>query len=149
MATTWYVIAHRAGARIVERRPDAELTLFEEIHHDRGRLKSGEIDTDGPGASFESHRGGVHAMTKSQSAHERDAFQFARDLARGLEAARNDGSFDYLVLVAEPRFLGILRGALDAPTASRISETIPRDLAQVPMHELPARLGLPATPRRG
>ncbi|MDD9935718.1 MAG: host attachment protein [Myxococcales bacterium] len=136
MATTWYVIAHRAGARIVERRRGRELSLFEEVEHDRGRLKSGELDTDAAGSAFESSREGVRAMAKKQSAHERDAHDFARDLARGLQAARNDRSFDDLVLVAEPHFLGLLRRSLDVATSGRVRYTINRDLAHVPVRDL-------------
>jgi protein required for attachment to host cells len=136
MAVTWYVIANRAGARIVQRVGYEPVTLFEEIDHQRGRLKSSELDTDRAGSAFESGRPGVHAMNTHESAHDRVAADFTRDLARGLSAARTDRSFDRLVLVAEPHLLGMLRRALDVPTASRVAWTLNRDFTHVPMRAL-------------
>ncbi|MDH5675974.1 MAG: host attachment protein [Myxococcales bacterium] len=140
MAITWYVIANRAGARILEARPDRPLRLVEVIEHESGRLKNRELDTDRAGSGYDSARAGVRAKTKSESAHEHNAADFARDLAGGLEAARNDRSFDYLVLVAEPHLLGLIRRALDVATASRVGFSINRDLTHVPLHALASQL---------
>jgi protein required for attachment to host cells len=44
------------------------------------------------------------------------------------------------VLVAEPRFLGMLRAALDDQTGALVHATVGKDFAQVPLHDLPPRL---------
>lgn len=143
MASTWIVIAHRAGARIIEYAGRSEgLSLVEEIDHAEGRLKNSELETDKPGAASEGGgKPGGHGMGNVESAHDHVAGEFARRLAQTLAAARNEHRVDALYLVAEPRFLGMLRGALDGPTAGLVRDTLPKDLARVPLHTLPKHLG--------
>jgi protein required for attachment to host cells len=45
------------------------------------------------------------------------------------------------VLVADPRFLGELRGMLDAATAALVSATLDKDLGGISNHDLPKHLG--------
>jgi protein required for attachment to host cells len=141
MAKTWVLVAHQAGARILEHGAAGDtLTLLEDIPHPTARLKSGQIDSDRAGASFESARYAKRPMEREESAHARDAANFARELVGRLEHGRVEHRYEQLVLVAEPHFLGLLRGALDVPTASRVRGTLPKNLAHVPTHELHAHL---------
>ena len=55
-------------------------------------------------------------------------------------AADARGGDGRLVLVAEPRFLGMLRGELDHVTGSMVSGTLSKDLAHVSIAELPGHL---------
>jgi protein required for attachment to host cells len=137
MAKTWVLVANQAGARIFDHPvAGAELALVEEIDHPEGRLKNSEIDTDRAGAAFESAAPGVRAMGREESAHERVAADFARALAAKLSAARNDGRFDQLLIVADPHLLGLLRRAMDVPTGSRVKRAMPKNLAHVPTHAM-------------
>jgi protein required for attachment to host cells len=147
---TWVIVSHRAGARILEHK-SAKLSLVSEIDHEAGRLKDGEINTDRPGRSYDRGNGGGNergaagpqrsAMSTEESAHEHVANMFARELADVLRQGRNDHRYARLVLVAEPRFLGMLRNALDDTTAGMVAATVGKDLAQVPLQELPGYLG--------
>jgi protein required for attachment to host cells len=47
-----------------------------------------------------------------------------------LEAGRNIGEFEQLVLVAPPDFLGLLRKAISHPTAKLVSREIGKNLTQ-------------------
>jgi protein required for attachment to host cells len=138
MSITWIVVGQRAGARILEqKRPGADLRLVSELDHPEGRLKSGEIDSDKPGTSFSSGPGpGRHPMAPEETSHDRVVANFARELAEVLTRARNEHRFDQLVLVAEPRFFGLLRGKLDDPTAAMLTGSLHKDLAHVPIHDL-------------
>jgi protein required for attachment to host cells len=80
-------------------------------------------------------------MSPEQSAHDHVATTFARELADVLRQGRNDHRFTKLVLVAEPRFLGMLREALDDTTAGMVAGTVTKDLANVALQDLPAHLG--------
>ena len=137
MKTTWVVVAHRAGARILEHRvPGKGLTLVTQVDHKEGRLKNSQINTDRPGRAFQRAGEGRSAMTTEESAHERDAASFAREVADLVHAGRTENRFSQLVLVAEPRFLGILRGALDGVTAAQVAGTVSKDLAHVEVRDL-------------
>jgi protein required for attachment to host cells len=136
MTTTWVVVAHQTGARILEHRSGfgRNLTFVSELENPDGRKRNHEIDSDRAGQSF-SRAGGAaspHAMNREHTAHEHVIEGFIRTIAEQLQRARAQGSFDDLILVAEPRFLGGLRGALDAPTAHKVVASVTKDLAAVP-----------------
>jgi protein required for attachment to host cells len=142
MKSTWIVVAHRAGARILQHMgPNQGLRLIEQVEHEAGRRRSGEIDSDRPGMAYaRAGKGGGHPMNAEQSPHEHAAEQLARTLATALSRGRNENRFDQVVLVAEPRFLGILRGTLDPVTASLVSGTVGKDLAHVETRDLAPHL---------
>jgi protein required for attachment to host cells len=127
--TTWILVAHRSGARLFENAgPGKGLKLVEAILHPEGRLKNGEIDSDKPGRAFDKVGGGRHSMSTEQEPIQRIAQIFAKQLGEKLEKGRAQNRYSKLVLVAEPRFLGELRAALDAPTAALVSATLDKDL---------------------
>ncbi len=138
MSVTWIVVGHRAGARILEHKgPGKGLRLVSDLEHEQGRLKDGEINTDRPGTSFSSGSGPRrHPMPTEETAHDHLAASFAGQLGEILSTGRTEHRFDQLVLVAEPGFLGMLHGKLDGPTAALVKDTLGKDLARVPIHEL-------------
>ncbi len=141
MANTWIVVAHRGGARLFEHKgPGKGLNLVNEIDHPAGKLKNGEIDSDRQGRAFDSRGAGRHAYEPEQLPTEHVAEQFAKQLSGLLDEARNQKRFQRLVLVAEPRFLGNLRSALNSQTASLVSATVDKDLATTEVRELPRYL---------
>jgi protein required for attachment to host cells len=137
--STWIVVAHRAGARIIEHTRSG-LQLVSEIEHAAGRLKDNEMGSDRPGRAFSSAGTGRSAYSPRETAHDHAAHTFANELAQTLRAARNEHRFERLVLVAEPRFLGMLRGALDDATAALIHDEVHKDLAHVPLHDFQSHL---------
>ncbi len=141
MPKTWFVVASRAGARILERKGRlAELSLVETLQNEAGRLKSSEIDTDRAGRSFDAVGHGRHPMEREESPHDRAAANFARELAERVLAGRNTHRFDQLVLVAEPRFLGLLRAALDHVSAGLVIESVGKDFAHLQVRDLEKHL---------
>lgn len=142
MTTTWVVIGHRAGARIFEHRgPGKGLSLIRDRQHPLGRVKESEAYADRNGRAFDSHGMGRHGYGHQESSHDRAAADLARDLADTLTAARNENRFRRLVLVAEPKFLGMMRDALDPETAKLVSSELRKDLANVDEQALPKHLG--------
>lgn len=139
MIVTWVVICHRAGARVVEHKGH-RLRLISELAHDAGRLKNRQINTDRPGRQHDRTGPGSHAFGSEESPHDHVATNFARSIAELLNSGRNEKRFVRVVLVAEPRFLGMLRAALDHVTASMVTASLSKDLAHVPVPELQSHL---------
>jgi protein required for attachment to host cells len=138
---TWILVAHRGGARLFENSgPGKGLKLVEDIPHPEGRLKSGEIDADKPGRAFDSF-GNRHGMSQEHGAADQVSLIFAKHLCDKLEKARAENRFGRLVLVAEPRLLGELRGALDKPTTALVCATLDKNLAGVENSDIPQHLG--------
>lgn len=126
--TTWILVAQRSGARIFEHEaPGAGLQLVNTILHEDGRLRDGELSADRPGGSVDRNSHGQHSMQSEESPHERVIADFVRSLAKMLEGARVEQRYSKLVLVAEPRMLGQLREALDAPTSALVIGSLDKD----------------------
>jgi len=141
MASNWIVVASRTGARILATPAESQQGLQEvmSFSNEAGRLRNHEIDADRPGAA----RFGVSsgAFEQHEDAHFRQAKSFASELAAHLEHQRTEHAFDGLVLVAEPRFLGLLNGELSEQTARRVQKTIGKDLTHVQTPDIEAHLG--------
>jgi protein required for attachment to host cells len=144
MTNTWILVAHDAGARMFESRgPGKGLNLVETIEHPEGRLRDRDIVSDRPGRSFRKDSGDPRraSMSRSEGPHDRAVADFARALADKLKHARVENQYERLVLVAPPRFLGLLRSSLDGPTAQLVVGSIDKDLASSKEGELIEHLG--------
>jgi protein required for attachment to host cells len=142
MTTTLVVVADRTHARfLVHAGPGKDLEPSGTMDNPAGRKLDQEIDSDRPGRVHDRHGGAPHALEREEPPHERAARDFARGVAAHVERARNDGRFNDLVLVAEPRFLGMLREALDPVSAKHIRGTVGKDLVHTEIRDLPPHLG--------
>lgn len=142
--TTWVVVAHQAGARFMEHKSGfgRHLNLVRELEHPDGRKRNHEIDSDRPGEASPGRGGSSRrGMAHEQTAHEHVVGVFANTIASELSKARSDGAFDSLILVAEPGFLGILREALDKPTAAVVVDSVNKNLAIERPNEVAQHLG--------
>jgi protein required for attachment to host cells len=141
MNTTWILTANRSGATLFEGDGKGNaIHRLQDIPYPKGRLQNKDIDTDKPGRAFDSLGQGRHGMSTQHEPTEEVAAQFARILAELLNKGRTTHAYDKLVLVAEPRFLGILRAALDSHTAALVVKTVHKDLPEVEEKELASYL---------
>jgi protein required for attachment to host cells len=131
MKITWVLIAHRGGARVFENKgPGKGLLLLRDIPHPEGKLKSKDLGTDEPGRSFDSH-GARHSFEQEVGPAAHVIEVFARQIAGILEEGRVGHRYGRLVLVAEARFLGILRATLSRETSTLVTATVNKDLGHV------------------
>lgn len=143
MAKAWIIVAHEAGARLFESEGRGTgLSLIEEIDHPEGRQRDRELASDRPGRSFRKSSGDPRraSMGASEGPHERTVADFSRALAQKLEQGRVQNKYQRLVLVAPPKFLGILRSALDSSTARLVVGSLDKDLASAKEADLVERL---------
>ncbi len=144
MATTWILVAHDAGARVFENHgPNKGIQEVETVEHPEGRERDRDLVSDRPGRSFRKNSGDPRraAMSQSVGPHERAVSAFAKSLAEELRSARVQNRFERLVLVAPPKFLGLLRSSLDGPTSQLVVGSIDKDLANSSNAELVKHLG--------
>ena len=144
MDSTWIVVAHEAGARFFENHGRGTgLELVEEIEHADGRARDRDMASDRPGRSFRKTSGDPSraSMGQSEGPHDRAVSDFARAVAEKLKDARMQNRYKRLVLVAPPRFLGLLRSSLDGPTAQLVMASLDKDLAASNRDEIVERLG--------
>jgi protein required for attachment to host cells len=127
--STFILVANRTLATIFASHGQHEpLQIAEQIENPRGRLQSSELEEDRPGRSFDRGGHGRHALSSEESARDRVEHNFAGQIAELLEQRRNEGVFDQLVLIAGPKFLGMLREAISEPTRKLIKAELNKEL---------------------
>lgn len=139
---TWILVADGARARLLRNDgPGRGITVAGDREFIGTRLKSRELGTDRPGRAFDRAGEGRHAMEPPTDPHRHAEQEFARSMARMLEDGANRESYDRLVLVAPPRALGDLRGALSGTVRDRVIAELNRDLTTAGLDEVAAALG--------
>ncbi len=84
-----------------------------------------------------------HSREKTSEGHEdRGEHDFARKLVGELETGRQQGTFERLVLVAPPKFLGQLRSELQAPLAACVVRSVDHDYTKMSEGELAKHVDL-------
>ncbi len=142
MAVTCVLVAHDAGARWFDNRgPGKGLVQRGEVEFEDGRRHHGELAADRPGSSAGRAGGGRHSYAPSRDARDVACAHFATELAADLARDFRAGSFARLVLVAPPRFLGVLKAALDPLLDRALLATLAKDLPRASTDELIVQLG--------
>jgi protein required for attachment to host cells len=141
--TEWALIADAQHSRVLARAVPAgrwaELTERAiEISNPRSRDRG----TDRPGRGQESATTARHAIEPRSDPHREAKRAFAHHLAESLEAAATDGSYDRLILVAPPPFLGDLRAALLDRARASVVGSLDKDLTRMPLAEIVEHLEL-------
>ncbi len=145
MKLTWLVVADNSKARIFS--VDSRIGPIEEIEsivHTEARLPERNMTSDLPGRSNGKGGGGGHAYQDEVSPKQQENINFARKIASQLDAARKDGKFKQLMLVAAPGFLGGLRSQLTAQTQKLVCFELAKNISHLNAKEirehLPERL---------
>ena len=111
------------------------------------RLARRELGTDAPGRIFPraSRGSGPKVTARSSAGSDKDPRaaeqqRFAKRIAMRLDRERQAGRLDNLLLIVEPKFLGLLREQLSAATRRRVRWEHPRDLVRADDKRLAAAL---------
>lgn len=133
--TTYIVVADAARARVFTR--DAlKLEEKESLVHAEGRLHEGDLVTGTTGGVDESTSHTRRASRGDSVALDHESEIFAKQVAERIYKARVDNSMDKLILVAPPRFLGVLRDKLDGPSSKLIIHTLDKDLSKSSLSDI-------------
>ncbi|MGR2738430.1 host attachment protein [Billgrantia sp. Q4P2] len=133
--TTYIVVADAARARVFTREA-LKLEERESLVHAEGRLHEGDLVTGATGSVDESMAHTRRASRGDSVALDHEAEIFAKQIAERIYKARVDNSLDKLILVAPPRFLGVLRDKLDGPSSKLIIHTLDKDLSKAPLNDI-------------
>jgi len=109
----WVVVADEFQAAVYKRaKKYSELRPVFDLKNEIAREKLENLISDRGGRGFDSHGQGSHTYAKEKSDPRAQSYQaFARQIADDLRSRRQHAD-DGLVVVAAPRFLGVLRTAL-------------------------------------
>lgn len=128
----YYLVANRLEANIYRSAPGVKFKFLERLKNESGRLMESELDSDSPGTGWSSAGKGKirHSLDRSFHHHEKVLLDFAKTIADYLEGAANEDRFGELVLVCDPHFLGVLRGALATNVKKLVRHEINREYLQ-------------------
>lgn len=129
---SWVLVADSSRAILYEAPTKAApLQQREVLVHPEGRLHNGDLVSDAPGRDTGGAPGlGPRVMDDQVSPKTQESLVFANALVEKLEKGRNANAFDALILVAPPRFLGILRDNLTHELNQMVVETVAKDLVR-------------------
>ncbi len=133
MQRTWLVVADRARARIFSvASPKGPLSELEDMVHPESRIQERDLTSDRAGRGT----GGHGSMGTPRTAHDQAAVEFAREVTARLEAGRTAGSFERLILVAPPDFLGLLRKSQSVNLGKLVDREVAKNLVQLKAAEI-------------
>ena len=138
---TWIIVADGSRALFLANDGPGKglhAAIAGEFHHDAPPTR--ELGTEKPGRVNSAFSPSRSAIQPHLDWHEFEKEKFSQEMAGLLNDAAEKKSFDNLIIVAPPRTLGTLRQALSSKTSDHIRAEIPKDLTQVPLHEMPAHL---------
>lgn len=134
---TWILIANGARGRVLRHAgPGSGLSEVDGLEFSQEPKRAQDIMADKPGRSFASAGHGRSAMEPRTDPVEKREADFVKRLAAFLDAEREAGSFDRLVLVAPPIALGALRASLNPHLAAMVIADLNKDLTKVPNNEM-------------
>ncbi len=140
METTWIMVASRDEVRIFSRMGRGQIKLERDIGNPLGRLKNQDLESDKAGAPNDNRIWGRPAYSSEESAKERALKDFYREVCDQIDHALSTHQFERLILIAEPRLLGYIRGILSKNVQRAVCQTIPKDLSAERDQEIESRL---------
>lgn len=138
MANTWIVAADASRARVLQVAGPKRLVEVDNLLNPDGRLEDREINTDARGRFS-----GGHTGEDEVGAVEHRTERFAKRLGDYLDRARTEHRYDELVLVAPPKFLGMMRKSLGREVEKLVIDEVPKDLSWFNQRELENYLRAP------
>lgn len=128
---TWVVVASAARVRLFEVAGLHETWKeIADLLNAEDRLSRQDFTTDKPGRVINTARGQRHTMEPTVDPKERAAAQFAQDVARRLEAGLYEKQCERLIVVAPPRFLGLLREKMSDALLAAVQHEVHKDLTR-------------------
>jgi protein required for attachment to host cells len=130
MSKTWVLVADSSAAKIFKIDDGGALQEVADLVHSESRMHEQNVSSDLPG----SNAGGgssKHGFESQTGIKEHEAVNFAHEISEQLDAGRNNGQFNQLIVAAAPAFLGVLRETINPNTNKLITHEINKDLVKL------------------
>jgi protein required for attachment to host cells len=141
MHSMWVVVANQAEACIygAKRRGEA-LTLIDKFVHRAGKAHFRELVSDTPGRVHDRQGAARHSMEPDVGVQQESIRRFARKIVNYLEAAAEQGTYDRLILICAPAFLGVIRKYVEPHLAKHVVLEIPKDMVGRTVDQVEAQM---------
>jgi protein required for attachment to host cells len=137
---TWVLIADGEKYLLLRNTGDAELLDLRVLDHvEQENAQTRDQGTDRPGR-FDNPAGPGRSAVAETDWNRLGKERFTKELAERLRLGALRDEFRALVIVADPRTLGVLRPALHKAVLERVTGELDKDLTGAPVDELEAAL---------
>ncbi len=127
----WVMVADSSRARLLGTDdPAGALEELEDMLHQDGRSREGELVSDRPGRNRNGSSSGSHSIGHEQDAKKHEMVAFAKDIGRRLVQSRQKGEFERLYLMASEKMLGLIKKELDDETTRALEQADALNLVQ-------------------
>lgn len=120
----WYLVANRTEAVFYRDSSFAGFEFISRMRNDEGRRFESELVSDRPGRNTSSATDSIRHGFAAGTQHEEVALKFAREICSHMEKLCREKGVEKLVLVAPPRFLGLLRKGLSSNVKGLVSDEV-------------------------
>lgn len=127
---TWISVAGAHKSYLFEKKAGSEISLIEEIHANL------DEEHEKPGRTFNSLGSTRHAIEPHTDRREVERQDFSKKILENLSEGSKQNKFTKLILIAEPKMLGILKEHLDKNLATKLQHSFPKNLAEMEIHEI-------------
>lgn len=135
--TTWVVVADENRGRIFTvTTPNGPMRECQTLVHPESKLAEQDLENDAQGRNRSRGNRAPHGLIELGQARYKHARQFAKELAIELEGALRANKFHRLILIAAPRFLGLLRKEVSNDLAKHICFELDKDLTKLRADEI-------------
>lgn len=131
MRTGWVLVADSTQARLLEYHKDA-LQPVQQFEHPESRDQGRDLMGSRPNQNQHVEQG----HPEPQGLRDDESKRFAKELSTFLSTAHAQNRFRELVLVADPRFLGMLRSEIAKPVAGCVTSSIDKSAVRMKPAEL-------------
>lgn len=137
MKSNWILVADSCRARIFTAETlSSPLKEMDGLIHSEGRLMDRELTTDLPGKNRGEDGKSGHAFEQPTDPKQHEVDSFARLVVQHLEDADNANKINRLLLIAEPKFLGLLREHLPKHLKDRVSFELDKNITQLDIDDI-------------
>lgn len=131
MYKTLVVVAENSRARIFSmEHSGAPLQELADMQHSESRAHERDLVSDRPGRTFDSRGMGRHAKEPDTPTKKHEASNFAKSIADYVNSEADKGTFEELMLIAAPEFLGLLRKDLHDTVKQHITREIDKNIVK-------------------
>ncbi|MBN8828048.1 MAG: host attachment protein [Sphingobacteriia bacterium] len=128
------LVANSSDCKLYTYSKPNHFTLLKHLTHEESRMKIVDLvddDRGRPDKPFSSTRVTYEPNTDPK---EKEWDKFAKEIANCIKSEQDN--FDKMILIASPKFEGILKHKLDKKIIDKVSKTLTKDLLNMPEQEM-------------
>jgi len=141
MKKVWILLANAEKATIyTASERDYHFSLVQKLSHSESRLKSSDLVSDKPG-HYQKNESDIRGSFNLAVDHKiLEITRFAKEICKVLESGRTSNAYESIIIIAEPRFYGLINKNATKHVRNLIKYHYPKDYTHYSEHKLKEEL---------